>query len=249
MGSAALVPWDSDIFGFRVAAYKAGSVRSQQEIAAFKVHFRSWMRANDILLCSCAVPATDSFWRRWLPEAGFRFVDCALQVSLGPLSRAHLPKVRLGLRPAEPPDHSAIEAIAAQSFAHGRYHADPFFPDELAHRRYLRWIQNALLGGKPEDRVFVLGKPGQVMGFYHATIEGDQSDLRLAAVKPDLKKTGAGVDLYAGVLHELRRLGIRRVVSTISPANTGVMNLYSMLGFRFSAPEVIYHWHAQDLGI
>jgi GNAT superfamily N-acetyltransferase len=143
-----------------------------------------------------------------------------------------------------PEDHRAIEAIAGQSFAHGRYHADPFFPDELANRRYLRWVQNALSGEKPEDRVFVLGKPGEVLGFYHVTIEGEMSDLRLAAVAPHLKQTGAGVDLYAAVLHELRNLGIRRAVSTISAANSGVLNVYSLLGFRFSKPEIIYHWHA-----
>jgi hypothetical protein len=41
----------------------------------------------------------------------------------------------------------------------------------------------------------------------------------------------------------LKESGVRRVVSTISGMNTPVMNVYSMLGFRFSDPEIIYHWH------
>lgn len=247
-GSAAAVPWDTEIFGFGVARYEPGPVATEQSVVALFGSLRSWLEANEISLCSCAIPSADAFWRRWLPQFGFRFVDCTLQVSLGPLSRVRLPRIRLELRPAKPEDHAAIEAIAAQSFTHGRYHADPLFPKELANRRYRHWIQTALAGAKAEDRVFVLGKPGQVLGFYHVTLEGEVSDLRLAAIAPDLKKTGLGIDLYAGILDNLQKLGIKRVVSTISSSNTGVMNVYSMLGFRFSNPEVIYHWHAPDTG-
>jgi len=243
-GSAALVPWDTEIFGFPVAAYKPGSAGAGEDMRPFPAALRSWLEAKDISFCSSSIPALDSFWRFWLTEAGFRFVDSTLQVSLGPLSKVRLPRLRLELRPAEPDDHPAIEAIAARSFAHGRYHADPDFPRELADLRYRRWMQTALSGDKLQDRVFVLGKPGQVLGFYHVALEGDLSDLRLAAVAPDLKQTGMGIDLYGGVLETLRKLGVRRVVSRISSANTGVMNIYALLGFRFSHPELIYHLHA-----
>jgi hypothetical protein len=53
-----------------------------------------------------------------------------------------------------------------------------------------------------------------------------------------------GWDLYVSVLHELRRLRVRKLVTSISVANTAILNLYSMLGFRFAHPEAIYHWHA-----
>lgn len=252
-GSAALVPWDTEIFGFPVAAFKPGpvcvnEVCVNEDMMRFPESLRSWLEANDVALCSSSIAASDSFWRLWLAEAGFRFIDSTLQVSLGPLSKVHLPKLRLELRPAEPDDHPAIEAIAARSFAHGRYHADPMFPRELANLRYRKWMQAALSGEKPQDRVFVLGKPGQVLGFYHVALDGDLSDLRLAAVAPDLKQTGVGIDLYAGVLETLRKMGIRRVISRISSANTGVMNLYALLGFRFSHGELIYHLHTRHTG-
>ncbi len=246
-GSAAAVPWDTEIFGFQVARYQPGSVRDDESMPALLESLRSWIKVNRIAFCSCAIPASDSFWRRWLPQADFRFVDSTLQVTLNLLSTARLPRTRLELRPAQLQDHAEVESIAAHSFAHGRYHADPFFPKELANRRYRQWIQTALSSEKPEDRVFVLGKPGQVLGFYHVTIEDALSDLRLAAIAPNLKKTGVGVDLYAGVLAKLQKLGIKRVVSNISSGNTGVMNIYSMLGFRFSNPEVIYHWHSPNM--
>jgi predicted N-acetyltransferase YhbS len=247
-GLAAIVPWDTDTFGFPVAVFQTTAQPLDPAMQqAFQTHFQSWMENHEALLCSWAAPAADSSWRLSLSETGFQFVDFTVQVTLSGLSRAPLPEVRFELRQAEPADHAAIEAIAAQSFAHGRYHADPLFPKQLADRRYFQWIRRALSGTEPQDRVFALGPPGQVMGFYHVTLEGDVSDLRLAAVAPDWKATMVGVDLYTATLRVLQNLGIRRVVSTISCANTGVMTVYSMLGFRFSNPEVVYHWHAPAL--
>jgi hypothetical protein len=33
----------------------------------------------------------------------------------------------------------------------------------------------------------------------------------------------------------------------VPAANTGVLNLYAELGFRFAHPEVILHWHAKRI--
>lgn len=246
-GAAAIVPWDTEIFGFRVAVYKPGPVSADADMVNFGAGFVSWMRAHTISLCSCVLPAADSRWSRRLSETSFHLVDCTLQVSLEPLSAAHLPEIRFPVRLATPDDHPAIEAIARQSFAHGRYHADPFFSNELADWRYLRWVQNALSGARAEDRVFVLGGPAEVMGFYHGTVEGDVSDLRLVALAPEFRKTGAGMSLYAGALRELQELGVREVISSISGANAAAINVHSRLGFRFRQPERVYHWHAEHL--
>ncbi len=244
-GSAAMVPWDTGTFGFPVAVYQTAAPQLDPAMrAVFQTHFSSWMQDHGVLLCSCVVPAADSFWRVCLPEAGFNFVDFTLRVSLSTSPRVRLPASRVAMRPAEAADFPAIEAIAARSFFHGRYHADPLFPNALANRRYLQWIRRALSGTEPQDCVFVLGSPGQVMGFHHLTIEGDFSDIRLAAVAPGLKSTTVGVDLYTAALRVLQNLGVRRAASLISCANTAVMNVYSLLSFRFSNPEVVYHWHS-----
>ncbi len=149
-----------------------------------------------------------------------------------------------------PVDSESIEAIAGQAFDHGRYHADPWFPNELADRRYSRWVNNALAGTNPGEYLYVMGEPGNVQGFYHLTVDESVGDLRLAAVAPELRGTMLGFDLYLAALHALKELGVRRIVSSISAMNTPVINVYSMLGFRLSEPEVVYHWHASaSLGV
>jgi GNAT superfamily N-acetyltransferase len=243
-GSVAIIPWDSDIFGFRVAQYRIGSDRMEEsQTAAIGEALLSWLQRNDVALCSCAIPARNAFWKTCLPGLGFQFVDLGLRVALNGLHKECLRPARFALRKAAPGDFDAIGAIAGQAFHHGRYHADPRFPSELADRRYRRWVTNALAGSNPGERLYVMGEPGNVQGFYHLALDESVSDLRLAAVAPELQGTMLGFDLYLAALHTLKELGVHRVVTTISGTNTPVINVFAMLGFRFSEPELIYHWH------
>jgi len=248
LGSAAVIPWDSAIFGFPVASFRPGPRDfSDDQMDTFRSRFSAWMQSKNISVCSSTLAPTQSFWRQVLPQVGFEFVDLSLQVSLS-LSTAKLPPVRSPLRPALPEDHAAIEAIAAESFSHGRYHADPRFPKHLANRRYSQWVRNTLSNPSEDDRMYVMEQGGRVAGFHHVRIEGDFSDMRLAAVTAELKGTMLGVELYAATLHELRRQNVRRAVASLSAMNYGVVNLFSILGFRFGSPEIIYHWHASQRG-
>lgn len=241
-GEAAVVPWDSEIFGFPVGVYKHGAAPADREAPLLA----SWLDRNRIGLCSCVVPAADRPWRAALPDLGFQFVDLALRMTLNGLRKARLAEPRIVLREAAPGDRKAIEAIAEQAFDHGRYHADPWFPRDLADRRYRHWVASAL-DGSEIDRIYVTGDAGRVDGFYHVTLEDGVSDLRLAAVAPHLRGTMLGFDLYLAILHTLQQLGARRVVTSISASNTAVMNVYAMLGFHFSEPEAVYHWHGPTL--
>lgn len=242
-GRVCLVPWDAGLFGFAVASYRVGSPSLDDSVKAeFRDKLLSWLSANHIALCACSISATNLFWKQCLPELGFRFIDFGLRVSLANLQAASLPKSRVELRIAEQADWEEIEAIAATAFHHGRYHADPLFPKDLANLRYRQWIRNALGGQNAIDRVYVMGPPGQVRGFYHLTIEDKMSDLRLAAVRQELQGTAWGVELYLAALHLVKASGVQQVVTSISASNTGVMNIYAMCGFRFDQPDAVYHW-------
>jgi hypothetical protein len=244
IGFAAVVTWDSRTFGFPVAQFRigAGSI-PEYRAELLQRDMAAWLDKNQVSLCSCAFPADNQFWKILLPRMGFQFVDVGLQVTLNGLQRVRLAPTRSKLRPAEAGDREAIEKIAEHAFHHGRYHADPLFPRELANRRYRNWMTNALGGANPVERIYVMGEPGFVQGFYHLTIEDGFSDLRLAAIAPALQGTMLGFDLYLAMLHALKSLAVRRVAASLSGTNTAVMNVFSHLGFQFGKPELIYHWH------
>ncbi len=132
-GSAAVLPWDTEIFGFPVATYRVGVGDSPPEEArgALVASFHLWMTRHDVRVCSCSIPAESLRWKAFIPELGFRFVDFAMD-AFAALSSAALPRARAVPRLAEPGDRESITELAENSFAHGRYFADSLFSQELA---------------------------------------------------------------------------------------------------------------------
>jgi hypothetical protein len=108
-------------------------------------------------------------------------------------------------------------------------------------------MERALSAPDSGTWVGVLGSEGAAGGFLHAEISGNVADIRLAAVSPASAGIG-GPELFRGALHEFSRRGATQVTARVSAANTGVMNVYAALGFRFHEPEVVLHWHRPGAG-
>jgi hypothetical protein len=243
-GSVALLPWDEAIFGFPVADLRMGpDPPKAKDVPLFREALLSFCRGTRSELISVRVAASDTALSALLLQGGFVYVDFALLATLPKLEPASLRKTGFTLRQAEPADHEAIYQICGNAFHFGRYHTDPNFPRELADRRYVQWARRALSGSDPGDVVFVLGGPGKVVGFMHVALHDKNADLRLGAVAPG---SSLGSWLYTETLRAVHALGAKSVSTGISAANVRVMQIYSALGFRFSHPEVILHWHAPD---
>ncbi len=258
-GEIGVIPWDSDIFGFRVATFNAGEAAPQaRDCEKFQRSLESWAKTHDVELIGASVPvesrevgADDVLRANWswmFSQTGWTVVEQALRVTLTGLKtqqfKADLPVLRL----AQPRDRTAVEEIAQHAFRHGRYCADVRFPFALAQLRYLRWMSNAfnsLESGDETTRIYLIGSDG-VDGFMHVTVDGDVADLRLAAVDSATASARSGYNLYNSTLLALQQSGVRRVTSKIAASNIAVMKLYTALGFRFSDPEWVFHWHAPD---
>ncbi|HXM43435.1 MAG TPA: hypothetical protein VN924_19520 [Bryobacteraceae bacterium] len=245
MGLVGLLPWDGRIFGFPVGEYHCGDCT---QVAAQAGNVRSaldrWATSNDVEVCVASVPAINRDWIALLPELGFHFVDFTLVLTLPGLQRSRLPESRITLRPAQLADAPAAAAVAGRAFQFGRYYADARFPNALAGLRFHQWIENAITCADERSVVFVMSGPGCVDGFAHVTIDNGVANLALPAIDVHLQKTLLGFELYLATLRALQRLGVKQVTGKISCANTGVANICAMLGFRFSGPEAVFHWHS-----
>lgn len=246
-GRVAILSWDADIFGFPVADYKAGNPHFVAETRlAFQDALINWATINQVELISCSVPADCSMWLSLLANFGFVFVDYSLRVTLPRLLARDLPDTRVAVRPMETDDRVDVERIAETAFHFGRYHADWRFPRRLANLRYRCWMHNTFSILNSETRVYVIGQQGAARGFFHVVLKDGLADLRLAAINVTLPSGIAGFNLYVGTLEALEQVGARRATGKISAANNAVTNLYGSLGFRFSRPEAVFHWHAPD---
>jgi RimJ/RimL family protein N-acetyltransferase len=244
-GTVTLLPWDEKIFGFPVADFQFGGNPSQiEDLPLFVAALEEFSIRTNVQLISTHARAEDTAAIALLVKAGFSPVDFSLLATLSRIKPAQLPPRRFAIRKALPEDHAALFQIAGSAFQFGRYHTDPRFPRELANARYQHWIRNALSGSNPNDFVFVLGGPGEVVGFMNVVICDGHADLRLGGVDPGKNLGFAGVSLFVESLRAVAELGAKSASAKIAAANTRAMNVYSMLGFQFSKPEVVLHWHA-----
>lgn len=231
LGTVAVIPWDTDVFGFPVGDYRPG------EAAVAAGHdvdqaLRDWVRSERVRMVSCFTPASDLAIMPILSRVGFHFIELGMRATLPNLAKAPLPRGSDALRAAEAADCSGIESIAATSFQAGRYNADPLVSRDISARRLVQWTKRALSGTDPADEVLVLGPFGDPTCFFHLRRDGDSADLRLAAVKADLQGGGLGYRLYASVLTRLRDKGVRRAIGRFSATNTPVLNLYASSTLR-----------------
>lgn len=242
LGLVALLPWDEAVFGFPVADLRIGpDLPKVDDIPRLRKALLSYSRRTGAELVSVRVAARQTSLSAVLSRVGFVYVDLGLLATLPKLEPGSLLKTRFAVRRAEPADHDDIYQICGNEFDFGRYHTDPHFPRELANRRYLHWIRRALASTDSGDIVFVLGRPGKVSGFMHVALHENNADLRLGAVAPG---SPLGFWLYTETLRAIHALGAKCVSTGISAANVKVMQIYAALGFRFSRPEVILHWHS-----
>jgi RimJ/RimL family protein N-acetyltransferase len=242
------LPWDEAIFGFPVAdlSLYGDPPPEINPSAVLREALDAFCGQTKSELVSVRAGGADTAAQAMLIAAGFLPVDFSILAQIQQLKLESLPKQRFPLRPAEPEDREAILRIAKSAFAFGRYHGDPRFSRDLANRRYVQWVKNALDCGNADDHVFVLGRPNAALGFINVVIREGHADIRLGAVDPENEIGFAGYALYAETLRVVHGLGARSASAKVAVANTRVMNVCALLGYRFFNPETTLHWHAPN---
>lgn len=239
-GHAAVIPWDTDIFGF-----PAGMLRLEPEwcetrhVEGAGEAVEGWAARHAVAMCGCMVPAHRSTALTMAGQMGFRYVDLAMVAVRGCDGMPEGAVPTATLRKATAADLIAVSSIAGRAFRAGRYHADSSFPAELANLRYSRWVERALR----DDEVLVLQAGEDVAGFLQLVLEGDCADFRLVAVDPAFHGGGLGRHLYCAAAAWARECGAASVSTRISASNMPVLNLLNRLGFRFRDPDVVLHRH------
>lgn len=240
-GNLAILPWDAEIFEFPVADFQLVDANAiAANLPLFEKSFASWTSERHVELVSCFVPADQLATRALLPKIGFICVDTILRATL----IADGPERPMPVEFANAGDQADLERIAETAIRFGRYHADPFFPRELANRRYRIWMRNAFATQGPHTEIYVIRRSGRAVAFSHVEFEESKAHAALTAVEPEFQGSGIGKELVNMRLGDLAQKGIRETYSRVSASNSYILNFYAALGFRFSMPMAVYHWHA-----
>jgi GNAT superfamily N-acetyltransferase len=236
-----LVPWDSQAFGFPVAAITQIEIRNPETAGKEYSRFQSWLGDNEVRIVSCRLPQERIADSIFLESRGFRFIEMVLHPQLECSPQRGIPEGALVILPATAPDLPALEAIAEGAFYTERYHVDPRLDPALANRRYGRWVRGSV--NHPTQRLLKIQDGTQIIAvFIVETGHGGHVYWHLTAIAPEFQGKGFGRRVWLSMLQRHRNEGAAVITTTISARNVRVLNLYSKLGARFLPPEMTFHW-------
>lgn len=139
------------------------------------------------------------------------------------------------------------QRITPDMFTTDRVCLDPVFGPETGRRRYVNWMKSAWSRG---DKVFEYSKDGRRIGFALLKYSEDGSivDGLLGGIYSEYQDEGLGLltpavpFLYA----KDRNQPFKKMITSISSNNKGVVLVYNLLGFSVNSMEYIFIKHKQS---
>ena len=194
-------------------------------------------------LAMARVCSSESRFLKALHEiSGFRYVEASYQLRLTSLKAFEIPSKKIKnliIRPIQEGDLEALQEIAAEAFSHGRFAEDPLIPTEIHQRRQQLWIKDL---SERKTPITVLESGTDLLSFMAYNFSSPTSvELILGGSRP--RGGLASVYFWNALLNQLFTQGVKRVSTTVSTANLGILNLYGSLGFRFHRHFIGLHKH------
>jgi hypothetical protein len=230
-------PIDSNLFGFNVATLSAGPKITPEKLESTF----DWMDDNSCRLVSISIGPDRLDEVTMLQKAGAKIVDFSLTMLLPSLSRRPRNLNSVFVRLADACDKMQVLNIAGSMFEFGRYHRDPEFPKKLADQRFNFFIENAINAPKEGECVFVAEHADQVAAFMIVQRVAQCAQWQLGGVASEEGTAMLGPLFFSGIADLLEKNGFKSARAKISAANTGVLNLYSTMGFLATKPEWVFH--------
>ncbi|MCG2660198.1 MAG: GNAT family N-acetyltransferase, partial [Kiritimatiellae bacterium] len=242
--SCAYVPWDSELFGFPFYELKCADADPELLSRHLGGGLDSLSRDHACLVLA-RLPPEHTRITGILARYGFYPVETMLDFDLV-LARLNIilkhDHEQYGFRRATPDDLPAVGDIACGAFAADRFHMDPNIPSDKADQRYACWVENSF---RTQDQVFVLEEtnPSRIIGFIQCRdLAPRVVDVCLGAVRRDIQKSGAGVQMYQQLFLDYRARGYQKAVTHVSINNLSGVKLTLRYGFTISNAMLCMHW-------
>ena len=238
------MPWDEEAIEHPV--YRVEVSGDAQDVEPGIADMLTRIREHGRAYAMAKLDPEEIEWLAALTKAGFYVTETSVD-PFRVLARYEPGRrfPRLVLREAREEDLDTLVSIASEAFSRGRYHLDPNLPSGSGDRRYAGWVQRAFRDGQLLF-TFEDTKANKVLGFYHVRdLGGGTANLALAAIEEGARGAGLGAVMYDQCLEECVKRGFQRVETTISVANTAVMNVFAQLGFLFRDPKIVLHWSSE----
>ena len=234
-------PWDSVLFGFPVLQISRIEVQGPTAEADFAA-FEACRDRIQTGLVSCRISHECLNESMLLEARAFRFIEMVFHPEVSGLQALDLGKPpELTVSRANSTDLPVIQEIAGHAFHNERFHVDPRLDHTIGDKRYQNWATSSF--NHPSQKLYCVRDEQRILAFFVTEMLADGTCYwHLNAVAPDAQGKGYGALAWYAMMHHARQTGAQRISTCIAARNHRVLNLYARLGFRFSQPEMTFHW-------
>lgn len=238
-------PWESDLLGKPVYKifFSDPHDTGPQAGRLLGEAMQALSEGKSAMVCA-RVPAGDTALSMALEDAGFRIVECYVELCH---ALDALPQGRpdSSIDDAGLDDIPQLREIATRSFRFSRYHGDPLIAEEAAALTRAEWIENAVRGRA--ERVIAYRAGNGPVGFVTAMQKKNQGKcygvLDLIGVHPSWQQRGVGSVLTRAFLHHCHTKGYECARVGTQAHNIPSLRLYQSCGFHFSRAFLSFHLH------
>lgn len=232
----ALLPWDSEFFGLRIARYAPSRLRSEDLPT-----LDAWTSANavDCLYFlaepDCAETLTAAH------EGGFKFIDMRVQYEL-PANRMtglSSPPVTL-IRAADLSDKARVFEIAQRAHTNTRFFKDSNFPRDRSTQMYVEWLRVAFRDHRKAVFVAIHGAD-EVVGYVSCELSGTTGQIGLIGVDEPFQGRGFASQLLTRAILWCGESGATEMRLITQASNPAAANLYVSAGFVQTSLRLWFH--------
>jgi len=241
-----LLPWDTQFFRCRIARVCGDALNPERA-----VQIDDWSRRNRVKCLYFLSRADDPATIETAERHGFRLVDIRItfeRKSLRPPDLAHSgTPASMGIRPVQPSDLSALQAIARTAHGTTRFFSDSRFPCQRVEELYSTWI--ALDIQSRAQAVFVAAAgSGQPMGYISCHLDSGHGhgSIGLVGVRSEVRGRGIGKSLVGAAIDWFGTNEAREVTVVTQGNNRAAQRLYQRCGFLSRDLQLWFHkWYLQ----
>lgn len=235
---ARLQEWDTKHFGVRIASF--GPQRQSDVPPALESARRERI---DLMMARC--DTANSGCIHDLERAGFLLMDTFVRYAF-PVEKRKIPDGggKAPIRPFNPHDEPAIEAVARRSFQGyaGHFHNDPRLPREKCDALYSEWAANSCRDRNLADDILVADEGGKILGFTTLKkIAQGTAEAILFGIDPEAQRMGVGRSLMIHGLRWCEKQGFWRMEVGSQVKNYAVQRVWQRLGFEIHASGHTFH--------
>ncbi len=238
--------WDSNFFGLRIGRINRHNL---DQLALDSV--LTWSVENQIDCLYFQAAADDAQTIRLAEDNHFRLVEIRLIMERNlqdwrPDTRVHAAPDVL-IRPPKAQDLATLQEIAAYSYRDSRYYFDQSFSKEKWQEFYSTWVKQSCTGSA--DFALVAEMNGQPVGYITGNIDKaspSQGIYELTGVKPDMRRSGVGQELFRSGLDWYVQHGVENVRFATQGRNIPMQRIAQRNGFITHSCFLYYHkWFCQ----